>query len=83
MARKKLRSPLSAKANRRRNTKSGRKRMKAASFALPGKKKYRIDDRAHAANALGRVGQHGTPAEKKKVRAAVGRKFPSLRKKGR
>jgi hypothetical protein len=61
------------------STKS-RKRMKSSTFALPGKRKYPIPDKAHARNALARVAQHGTPAEKKKVRAAVHRKFPSIGK---
>lgn len=56
-----------------------RKRMPAKSFALPGKR-YPIHDRAHAKAALSMVGRHGTPTEKSKVRAAVERKFPSLRK---
>lgn len=76
--RKSTRSKLSKRANARRNTKAGRKRMSSKSFALPGKKKYRIDDRAHAKNALARVAQHGSPAEKKKVRSAVKRRFPSI-----
>jgi hypothetical protein len=58
-----------------------RKRLKKGSFALPGKKKYPIHDKAHARNALSRVAQHGSPAEKKKVRAAVKRKYPSIGKK--
>lgn len=78
MARKARKSSLSKKTNARRNTKRGRAKMKASSFALPGKKKYRIDDAAHARNALARVAQHGTPAEKKRVRAAVKRKYPSI-----
>lgn len=73
-------SSLSKRTNARRNTKAGRKRMGSKSFALPGKKKYRIDDKAHARNALARVAQHGTSAEKKQVRAKVTRRFPSLKK---
>lgn len=61
-------------------TSKGRKRMKSSSFALPGKKAYPIPDKAHARNALARVAQHGTPAEKAKVRRAVKRKFPSIGK---
>lgn len=71
-------SSLSAKTNRRRNTKAGRRAMSPSQFGLPSKKKYRIDDAAHARNALARVAQHGTPAEKAQVRAAVHRKFPSI-----
>jgi hypothetical protein len=79
MAKKARKSSLSKKTNARRNTKRGRAKMKSSSFALPGKR-YRIDDAAHARNALARVAQHGTPAEKKKVRAAVKRKYPSIGK---
>lgn len=55
-----------------------RSRLKAATFAVPGKRKYPLTDRQHAANALARVAQHGTPTEKKQVRAAVRKKFPTL-----
>lgn len=71
-------SPLSKKTNQRRNTQSGREQMSGSSFALPEKKKYRIDDRAHAANAKARVEQHGTPEEKRRVEKAVARKYPGL-----
>jgi hypothetical protein len=57
-----------------------RKKLKKKSFALPGKRKYPIPDKPHARNALARVAQHGTPAEKKKVRAAVKSRFPSIGK---
>lgn len=57
-----------------------RSKMKSKSFALPGKRAYPIPDKAHARNALARVAQHGTPAQQKKVRAAVTKKFPSLKK---
>jgi len=77
---KSRKSKLSKTANARRNTKAGRKRMSGKSFALPKQKKYRIDDLPHARNALARVSQHGSPAQKKAVRAAVVRKFPSLKK---
>jgi hypothetical protein len=57
-----------------------RSKMKSKTFALPEKRKYPIPDKAHARNALARVAQHGTPAEKKAVRAKVTKKFPSLKK---
>ena len=56
-------------------------------FALPGKGEgpegkqagsYPIPDESHARSALSLVSQHGTPEEKKKVRAAVARKFPGI-----
>jgi len=61
-------------------TAKGRKRMKTSSFALPGRR-YPINDRAHARNALARVAQHGTASEKARVRAAVHRKYPTMGKK--
>lgn len=73
-------SSLSKTTNARRNTQAGRNTMAPSSFAIPGEKKYRIDDPAHARAALARVAQHGTPAEKKQVRAAVKRNYPSLGK---
>ena len=56
-------------------------------FALPGKGEgpegkqagsYPIPDESHARSALSLVSQHGTPEEKKRVRAAVARKFPDI-----
>jgi hypothetical protein len=61
-------------------TASARKHIKTSSFALPGRR-YPIEDAAHARNALSRVSQHGSPAEKVKVRAAVRRKYPGIGKK--
>lgn len=57
-----------------------RKNLKKSSFALPDQEKYPIPDVEHARNASARVAQHGTSAEQKKVRAAVEKKYPSLRK---
>jgi len=57
-----------------------RKKLSKKSFALPGKRKYPIPDKAHARNALARVAQHGTPAEQKKVETAVKKRYPSLGK---
>jgi hypothetical protein len=59
-------------------TAAARKRLPKKSFALPGKDGYPIQDKSHARNALARVSQHGSPAEKKRVRAAVHRKYPSI-----
>lgn len=58
-------------------------------FALPSKKNasnpagkggYPIPDKAHARNALARVSQHGSPAQKATVRAKVHAKFPQIGK---
>jgi len=61
-------------------TTRGRKQIKTENFALPGRR-YPIQNKSHAANALSRVAQHGTPEEKRKVRAKVYKKYPSLKKK--
>lgn len=60
-------------------TAKGRKRMKSSTFALPKERKYPIPDTAHARNALSRVSQHGSPSEVKRVKAAVHKKFPSIK----
>jgi hypothetical protein len=46
-------------------------------FALGGRR-YPIEDKSHARNALARVSQHGSPAEKPRVRAKVHAKFPAI-----
>ena len=58
-------------------TAAARKRLKPKQFAL-GKGRYPIHDAAHARNALARVSQHGTPAERARVRAAVRRRYPMM-----
>lgn len=62
-------------------TAKARKKLKTSQFAVKGKRAYPINDKAHAQNALARVSQHGSPAEKAKVKAAVARKYPSMGKK--
>jgi hypothetical protein len=56
-----------------------RKALPGKSFALPGRR-YPIEDKSHARNALSRVSQHGSPEEKARVRAAVRRRYPSIGK---
>lgn len=55
-----------------------RKRLPKSSFALPGKRKYPVDTKARARNALARVAQHGTAAEKKAVKSKVRKRYPSI-----
>jgi hypothetical protein len=64
-----------------------RQSLPSSSFALPGKGKgpkgagagsYPIPDESHARNALARVSQHGSSAEKATVRAKVKRKYPGI-----
>jgi len=61
-------------------TYKSREAMADSSFVYPKERKYPIHDISHARNALSRVAQHGTAAEKKRVKAAVYKKYPSLRK---
>jgi len=66
-----------------------RQKLPRKSFALPGKGEgpkgagagsYPIPDASHARNALSRVSQHGSSAEKAAVRAKVHSKFPEIGK---
>lgn len=61
-------------------TAAARRALPSSAFAEPAARKYPINDAAHARNALSRVAQHGTLAEKKIVRAKANRK---LGKRGR
>ena len=65
-----------------------RQKLPSGSFALPGKGSgpegkqggsYPIPDESHARNALARVSQHGSEAEKRKVKSAVAKKFPDIK----
>lgn len=60
-------------------TAAARKKIKPKNFALAGRR-YPIEDRAHARNALSRVSANGSPAEKSKVRAKVHAKYPDMGK---
>ena len=66
-----------------------RKKMGKKSFAIPSNKNkgnkagrgaYPIPDISHARKALARVSAYGTPAEKKRVKTAVYKKYPGLKK---
>jgi hypothetical protein len=59
---------------------TARKELPTKSFAEPNKRKYPIENEAHAKNALSRVSHFGTPAEKAKVKRAVKKKYPSIGK---
>lgn len=60
-------------------TAKARKKIAGKNFALPGRR-YPIEDKAHARNALARVSQHGTAAEKATVRRKVASKYPGMGK---
>lgn len=55
-----------------------RDRLPADDFVFPRDRRYPINDASHARNALARVSQHGSPAEKTRVRGAVKRKYPEI-----
>jgi len=55
-----------------------RHRLPTREFAEPENRKYPIEDEIHARNALARVSQFGTEAEKREVRAAVHKKYPNI-----
>lgn len=52
--------------------------MSPREFALPGKRGYPINDASHARNALARVSEFGTPAEKAEVREKVHERYPGI-----
>jgi len=55
-----------------------RNALPSTAFAIPEERRYPIHDESHARNALARVDENGTAAEKKKVRSAVYRRYPHL-----
>ncbi|MFZ1036648.1 MAG: hypothetical protein WAN57_05530 [Smithella sp.] len=57
-----------------------RNSLPSSAFVFPDDRKYPIHDLAHARNALARVSEFGTSSEKSAVRAAVNRKYPTLKK---
>jgi hypothetical protein len=62
-------------------TTATRKKIPAGQFALPGRR-YPVEDIAHARNALARVSQDGTPAEKATVQRKVHQLYPELKQQG-
>lgn len=55
-----------------------RKNLPASKFVFPKGRRYPIEDKPHARNALARVSQYGSPSEKAKVRSAVHSKYPDI-----
>jgi hypothetical protein len=60
-------------------TAARRRRLPKSKFALPKKRKYPLDTIGRARNALARASQHATPSEKRKIRAAVKKRYPSIK----
>ena len=63
-------------------TSKNRNALPSKDFAVPARK-YPVNDRSHARNALARVSQYGTPKEKAEVRRKVAEKFPGMGKESR
>lgn len=61
-------------------TSKERKALPKSDFVFPKERRYPINDPNHGRAALSRVSANGSPEEKKKVRAAVHRKYPDIGK---
>ena len=59
-------------------TAAERNRLPSSDFGVPSKRKYPIENKSHARNALARVSRFGTSKEKEQVRRRVHEKFPSI-----
>jgi hypothetical protein len=64
-------------------TAARRKRLRKGSFALPSQRKYPIDTKKRARAALSYAARKDTAGSYSTVRAAVLKKYPSLRKRKR
>jgi len=89
MAKRRRKLKIKTKEKKGKITTFGRRRLSRKQFALPPspeekrrgiKGRYPIDTIERARNALARVSAYGTPEEKAKVRRAVYRKYPGLKK---
>lgn len=58
-----------------------RKHLSDKAFALPKKRKYPIEDEAHARNALARA-HFASPQEQATIKAKVKRRYPSIQVEG-
>ena len=56
-----------------------RKSLSSKSFVFPKERRYPIHDINHARSALAMVARFGDVLEKKRVRAAVYRRYPELK----
>lgn len=60
-------------------TAARRKALPNSDFAMAGRK-YPVNNKSHAIDALSRVSANGSPAMKAKVKVAVRKKFPGIKK---
>ncbi len=59
-------------------TARGRAALPSGVFAEPATRKYPMQDAAHARNAMARVSQFGSPAERAAVASKLRGKFPAM-----
>ena len=57
-----------------------RNQLPSGDFAFPKERRYPLEDKAHARNALARVSQFGSQSEKETVRSKVHAKYPDIGK---
>jgi hypothetical protein len=62
-------------------TASRRNKLPGKAFALPGRH-YPLDTKNRARNALTRISQHGSPAQKAAVRRKVHARYPGIKVSG-
>ena len=55
-----------------------RSQMNASSFAVPSRRAYPVTSLPQARNAIARVQQHGSPADKAAVYSKVRQRYPAL-----
>jgi hypothetical protein len=55
-----------------------RNKLPTSDFALPGLRKYPVNDPGHARAALSRAAHNATPEQQMQIKAKVRRKFPSI-----
>ena len=72
--RKKKRTPRP----KRKSTAKGTKKLKSSQFAYPKTRKYPINTKKRARNALARAAQKGTAGSYSHVAKKVKKKYPSL-----
>jgi hypothetical protein len=63
-------------------TSAKRAKIPKGDFALPGRR-YPIEDKAHARDALSRVSTNGTPEERAAVRRKVLKRYPGIKQGGK
>lgn len=63
-------------------TSKQRRKLPKTAFALKGQRRYPIDTKARARNALARAAQNESKTTQKTIRARVTKRWPSLKKSG-